>query len=176
MKSDATTCETRDILTSRWRVFMLYWLPAIAIVAVGPLAITSGLRAVVWTVALATMGMACILNVVLLDDSAQENSALPAMGSTAETPDLQPKRNHFNRVGRLLRCEPCHRNGSCGSQREAVARFTLSTRIRPRNRRPNHRSRPLSLAKPVSLRRESFPGRAISQSKESNNEDCHKIR
>ena len=41
---------------------MLYWLPAIAIVAVGPLAISSGWRAVVWTVALATMGMACIVN------------------------------------------------------------------------------------------------------------------
>jgi hypothetical protein len=41
---------------------MLYWLPAIAIVAVGPLAIGSGWRAVVWTVALATMGMACIVN------------------------------------------------------------------------------------------------------------------
>jgi hypothetical protein len=62
MKSDATTCESRDILSSRWRVFMLYWLPAIAIVAVGPLAISSGWRAVVWTVALATMGMACIVN------------------------------------------------------------------------------------------------------------------
>ena len=41
---------------------MLYWLPALAIVAVGPLAISSGWRAVVWTVALATMGMACIVN------------------------------------------------------------------------------------------------------------------
>jgi len=62
MKSDATTCESHDILSSRWRVFMLYWLPAIARVAVGPLAISSGWRAVVWTVALATMGMACIVN------------------------------------------------------------------------------------------------------------------
>jgi len=62
MKSDATTCESRDILSSRSRVFMLYGLPAIAIVAVGPLAISSGWRAVVWTVALATMGMACIVN------------------------------------------------------------------------------------------------------------------
>jgi len=62
MKPDATTCESRDILSSRWRVFLLYWLPAIAIVAVGPLAISSAWRAVVWTVALATMGMACIVN------------------------------------------------------------------------------------------------------------------
>ena len=62
MKSGATTCESRDILSSRWRVFLLYWLPAIAIVAVGPLAISSRWRSVVWTVALATMGMACIVN------------------------------------------------------------------------------------------------------------------
>lgn len=62
MKSDSTTCESRDILSSRWRVFILYWLPAIAIVVVGPLDISSGWRAVVWTVALATMGMACIVN------------------------------------------------------------------------------------------------------------------
>jgi hypothetical protein len=41
---------------------MLYWLPAIAIVAVGPLAISSAWRAVVWTVALATMGTSCIVN------------------------------------------------------------------------------------------------------------------
>jgi hypothetical protein len=62
MKSDVTTCESRDILSSRWRVFMLYWLPAIAIVAVGPLAISNGWRALVWTVALAIMGTACIVN------------------------------------------------------------------------------------------------------------------
>ena len=41
---------------------MLYWLPAIAIVAVGPMAISSGWRAVIWTLALATMGTACIVN------------------------------------------------------------------------------------------------------------------
>ena len=62
MKSDATTCESRDILSSRWLVFTLYWLPAIAILVVGPLAISNGWRAAVWTVALATMGMACIVN------------------------------------------------------------------------------------------------------------------
>ncbi len=62
MGSSATTCKSRDILSSPWRVFLLYWLPAIAIVAVGPLSISNGWRAVVWTVALATMGMACIVN------------------------------------------------------------------------------------------------------------------
>jgi hypothetical protein len=43
---------------------MLYWLPAIAIVTVGPLAISSVWRAVVWTAALATMGGACIVNAI----------------------------------------------------------------------------------------------------------------
>lgn len=41
---------------------MLYWLPAIAIVVAGIPAISSGWRTVVWTVALATMGVACIVN------------------------------------------------------------------------------------------------------------------
>ena len=64
MKSDTTTCEVHDILSSRWRVFILYWLPAIAIVVARVPAISSGWRTVVWTVALATMGVACIVNAV----------------------------------------------------------------------------------------------------------------
>ena len=62
MESSASTCKSRDILSSRWRVFLLYWLPAIAIVVAGAPAISSGWRTVVWTVALATMGVACIVN------------------------------------------------------------------------------------------------------------------
>ena len=62
MESNATTCKSRDILSSRWRVFILYWLPAITIVVAGVPAISSGWRTVVWTVALATMGVACIVN------------------------------------------------------------------------------------------------------------------
>ena len=62
MESNATTCKSRDILSSRWRVFILYWLPAIAIVVAGAPAISSGWRTAVWTVALATMGVACIVN------------------------------------------------------------------------------------------------------------------
>ncbi len=62
MESSATTCESRDILSSRLRVFLLYWLPAIAIVIAGVPAISSGWRTVVWTVALGTMGVACIVN------------------------------------------------------------------------------------------------------------------
>jgi len=64
VESNATTCKSRDILSSRWRVFILYWLPAIAIVVAGASAISSGWRTVVWTVALATMGAACIVNAV----------------------------------------------------------------------------------------------------------------
>ena len=62
MESNATTCKSRDILSSRKRVFILYWLPAIAIVVAGAPAISSGWRTVVWTVALATMAVACIVN------------------------------------------------------------------------------------------------------------------
>lgn len=62
MESNTTTCESRDILSSRWRVFSLYWLPALAIVVAGALAISRGWRTAVWVVALATMGVACIAN------------------------------------------------------------------------------------------------------------------
>ena len=62
MEPDATTCKSRDILSSRWRVFILYWLPAIAIVLAGAPVISNGWRTAVWTVALATSGMACIVN------------------------------------------------------------------------------------------------------------------
>lgn len=62
MESNTTTCESRDILSSRWRVFFLYWLPAIAIVVAGAPAISSGWRTAVWTVALGTMGAACMVN------------------------------------------------------------------------------------------------------------------
>ena len=62
MESNDTTCKSGDILSSWWRVFVLYWLPAIAIVVAGAPAISSGWRTVVWTIALATMGVACIVN------------------------------------------------------------------------------------------------------------------
>ena len=54
MEDNTTTCKSR--------VFLLYWLPAIAIVVVGVPAINNGWRTAVWAVALATMGMACIVN------------------------------------------------------------------------------------------------------------------
>jgi len=62
MESNGATCKSGDILSSRWRVFLLYWLPAIAIVVVGAPAVSNGWRTVVWTFALASMGLACIVN------------------------------------------------------------------------------------------------------------------
>jgi MFS superfamily sulfate permease-like transporter len=62
MESNATTGKSRDILSSAWRVFFLYWLPVIAIVVAGAPAISSGWRTAVWTVALTTMGVACLVN------------------------------------------------------------------------------------------------------------------
>jgi len=62
VESNVTSCKSHDILSSRWRVFILYWLPAIAIVVAGAPAISNGWRTAVWTVALATMGVACIVN------------------------------------------------------------------------------------------------------------------
>ena len=62
MGSNNTTCKSRDILSSRWRVFILYWLPAMAIVVAGTPAISSRWRTAVWIVALGTMGTACIVN------------------------------------------------------------------------------------------------------------------
>ena len=64
MESNAKTCESRDILSSRWRVFLLYWLPAIAIVVAGAPVISNGWRTVVWAVGLGIMGAACIVNVL----------------------------------------------------------------------------------------------------------------
>jgi hypothetical protein len=62
VESNATTCKSRDILSSRWRVFILYWLPAIAIVVAGVSAVGNGWRTAVWTAALGTMGVACMVN------------------------------------------------------------------------------------------------------------------
>jgi hypothetical protein len=62
VERDTPTCKSRDILSSWWRVFVLYWLPALAIIVAGALPLSIGWRTVVWIVALATMGMACIVN------------------------------------------------------------------------------------------------------------------
>lgn len=62
MKSDPTTIESRDILSNRLITGAVYWVPALALVASGFLDIGQGWRTAVWTVALTTMGVACVAN------------------------------------------------------------------------------------------------------------------
>ena len=62
MGSRITTSKSRDILSSPWRAFAVFWLPAIAIVVAGCSGFSSIGRTIVWTVALGTMGAACIAN------------------------------------------------------------------------------------------------------------------
>lgn len=62
MEPDATTCSSRDILSSPLSAFLVFWLPGIAIVVSGALAISIGWRTVVWVLALFTMGTGCLVN------------------------------------------------------------------------------------------------------------------
>jgi hypothetical protein len=56
------TSKSRDILSSPWRALAVFWLPAIAIVVAGSSGFSSSWRTTVWTVALVTMGAACMVN------------------------------------------------------------------------------------------------------------------
>jgi hypothetical protein len=56
------TCRSRDIFSRPWLAFLVFWLPAIAIVAAGTQKFTGRERAITWAVALATMGVACLVN------------------------------------------------------------------------------------------------------------------
>ena len=62
MESGTTTCKSRDILSSLWLAFSVFWFPAIAIVVSGTPAFGNNWRTGIWTVALGTMGAACIAN------------------------------------------------------------------------------------------------------------------
>jgi len=62
MKSDTATNESRDILFNRLLAGAVFWLPALALVASGFLDIGPGWRTGVWTIALTTMGVACVAN------------------------------------------------------------------------------------------------------------------
>ena len=62
MESDTTTSKSRDILSSPWRAFVVFWLPAIAIVVAGSSRFSTSWRTIVWTVALGIMGAACVAN------------------------------------------------------------------------------------------------------------------
>ena len=60
------TCgaDKSDILSKPFLSFVLYWLPAIAIVASGFEDVSRGWRTGIWTGALSVMGTACIANAV----------------------------------------------------------------------------------------------------------------
>jgi len=62
VESRAIFGKSSDILSSRLRVFVLYWLPTIAIVVAGAPAISNRWRTAIWTIALGTMGVACFVN------------------------------------------------------------------------------------------------------------------
>ena len=64
MEPDATSCRSRDILSSPLRSFLVFWLPALAIVASGALSISIAWRTAIWVAALLIMGAGCIVNAV----------------------------------------------------------------------------------------------------------------
>lgn len=64
MQRGATISHSRDIFSSPWRAFVWFWLPAIAIAVTGNSGLGNGWRTVVWTVALSTLGVACIANAI----------------------------------------------------------------------------------------------------------------
>ncbi len=59
-----TTGESRDILSSPWFTLVLFVVPAVGIAITAGSEFGSGLRTVVWTAALITMGTACVANAV----------------------------------------------------------------------------------------------------------------
>lgn len=62
MESHTTTAKSRDLLSTPWLAFAVFWLPAIAIVVAGSSGLRSGWRTIVWTASLTIMGTACIAN------------------------------------------------------------------------------------------------------------------
>jgi hypothetical protein len=62
MQPDDPTCRSRDILASPWRALVVFWIPAIAIIVTANQAVSNNWRTTVWTIALGTMGVACVAN------------------------------------------------------------------------------------------------------------------
>jgi hypothetical protein len=62
MKSETTTCQSRDLLSNPVLSFALFCLPILAIVATGSRHVSRGWRTAVWTAALSIMGVACLAN------------------------------------------------------------------------------------------------------------------
>jgi hypothetical protein len=54
--------EARDLLSRRWIVLVIYWLPAAVIVASGFFTLGPAWRGALWAAALATMGIGCVAN------------------------------------------------------------------------------------------------------------------
>lgn len=62
VKIDETTGGSRDILSNGWIAGAVYWLPVLALVVSGFLDIDQFWRTMIWTAALITMGIGCIVN------------------------------------------------------------------------------------------------------------------
>jgi uncharacterized membrane protein HdeD (DUF308 family) len=54
----------RDILSKPWLSFLVFWGPGVAIAVTARSHYHNGLRTAVWTAALMTMGIACLVNAV----------------------------------------------------------------------------------------------------------------
>jgi hypothetical protein len=63
MRPDSSNMS-RDLLSDRWFVLGVYWLPAGAIVASGFLSLDSRGRGALWSAAFATMGIGCLTNLL----------------------------------------------------------------------------------------------------------------
>jgi hypothetical protein len=64
MECAPSTGNSRDILSSQRQTFLLYWLPGIAIAVTSQPTFSVGLRTLVWTASLTTMGITCLVNAV----------------------------------------------------------------------------------------------------------------
>lgn len=56
------TAHQRDILSSVFLSFVLFWLPAIAIVVTGSVHVSQTFRTIVWAASLSTIGTSCLAN------------------------------------------------------------------------------------------------------------------
>lgn len=64
MEPDSATRKSRDILSRPLGAFLVFCLPAAAMIVAGGSWFADGWRAVIWTVALSAMGIGCVVNAV----------------------------------------------------------------------------------------------------------------
>jgi hypothetical protein len=62
MAFSSARIDSRDLLSKPSVTFLVFWLPAIAIVATGSSHFSAAVRTIVWPAALITMGAACTVN------------------------------------------------------------------------------------------------------------------